>query len=93
VSTPPPGAVEGFDPALPVLAVETKPGDLTIHLGCTLHGTRPPRSAERIVTYTTFSLPSREPGDRLERRPVLQDSVLSATRGGAASASLPPSAG
>ena len=93
VSTPPPGAVEGFDPALPVLALETEPGDLTIHLGCTLHGTRPPRSAERIVTYTTFSLPSRDPGDRLERRPVLQDSVLTATRGGAASASLPPSAG
>jgi hypothetical protein len=85
VSTPPPGAVEGFDPALPVLAVETAPGDLTIHLGCTLHGTRPPRSAERIVTYTTFSLPPREPGDRrLERRPELQDTALSATRRGAA---------
>jgi hypothetical protein len=85
VSTPPPGAIEGFDPALPVLAIETEPGDLTIHLGCTLHGTRPPRRAERIVTYTTFSLPPHGPSaPGVERRPELQETALAATRGGAA---------
>ena len=85
VSTPPPGLIDGFDPALPVLAIETEPGDLTIHLGCTLHGTRPPRLAERIVAYTTFSLPPRHPAERRPaRRPELQESVLSATRGASA---------
>jgi hypothetical protein len=85
-STPAPGAVDGYDPALLVRAIETEPGDLTIHLGCTLHGTRPPRVAERIVAYTTFSLPQRGHDDRqLARRPELQDSVLSAARGDGAS--------
>ena len=88
VSTPAPGVVEGFVPALPVLPIETEPGDLTIHLGCTLHGTRPPRQAERVVTYTTFSLPARGPGaGEAERRPALQESVLAATRGSQMSAS------
>ena len=42
-----PGLIEGFDSDLPVIAIETEPGDLTIHVGCTLHGTKPPRHREK----------------------------------------------
>ena len=41
---------------LPVVEINTQPGDLTIHVGCTLHGTRPPSTAERAVVYTSFGL-------------------------------------
>ncbi len=61
-SVPSPGLIEGFDSDLPVIAIETEPGDLTIHVGCTLHGTKPPRVRERSVTYTTYSLPATEAG-------------------------------
>lgn len=61
-SVPSPGLIEGFDCDLPIIAIETEPGDLTIHVGCTLHGTKPPRFKERIVTYTTYSLPAAEAG-------------------------------
>lgn len=56
-SVPAPGAVPGYDADLPVVEVFTEPGDLTVHIGCILHGTVPPQSGERTVTYTTFSLP------------------------------------
>ncbi|ADP81466.1 phytanoyl-CoA dioxygenase family protein [Pseudofrankia inefficax] len=48
-------------PYLPVVAVPTEPGDLTVHLSCTLHESTPPLLAERRVMYTGFSLAPREP--------------------------------
>jgi hypothetical protein len=39
------------DPYLPVVGIPTEPGDLTIHLSCTLHESTPPRIAERKVMY------------------------------------------
>jgi hypothetical protein len=36
---------------LPVVPVPTEPGDLTVHLSCTLHEATPPLSEERIVLY------------------------------------------
>jgi Phytanoyl-CoA dioxygenase (PhyH) len=65
VSVPPPGLADGYDDGLPRVALATEPGDLTVHLGCTLHGTRRPFSNERIVTYTTFGLPRPEEAERL----------------------------
>jgi len=38
-------------PYLPVVGVPTAPGDLTVHLSCTLHESTPPRIAERKVMY------------------------------------------
>lgn len=38
-------------PYLPVVAVHTRPGDLTVHLSCTLHDSTPPRKSERRVMY------------------------------------------
>jgi ectoine hydroxylase-related dioxygenase (phytanoyl-CoA dioxygenase family) len=49
-------------PYLPVVAVPTEPGDLTVHLSCTLHEATPPLIEERRVMYTGFSLPPREEG-------------------------------
>jgi hypothetical protein len=46
-----PVEVAKTDPYLPVVAVPTEPGDLTIHLSCTLHESTPPRIAERKVMY------------------------------------------
>jgi hypothetical protein len=48
------------DPYLPVVGVPTEPGDVTVHLSCTLHESTPPVVAERRVMYTGFSLPPRE---------------------------------
>ncbi len=39
------------DPYLPVVGLPTEPGDLTIHLSCTLHESTPPIVAERKVMY------------------------------------------
>jgi hypothetical protein len=36
---------------LPVVALPTEPGDLTVHLTCTLHEATPPIDEERIVLY------------------------------------------
>lgn len=50
-------------PYLPVIGVPTEPGDLTVHLSCTLHEATPPRTSERKVMYGgNFSLAPR-PGD------------------------------
>ncbi len=57
VSVPPPGIVAGYESDLPVVELTTEPGDLTIHIGCVLHGTSAPRARPRTVVYTTFSLP------------------------------------
>lgn len=48
------------DPYLPVVAVSTEPGDLTVHLSCTLHEAAPPKAQERRVMYAGFSLTPRE---------------------------------
>jgi Phytanoyl-CoA dioxygenase (PhyH) len=47
-------------PYLPVVAVPTEPGDVTVHLSCTIHDSTPPLTEERRVLYTGFSLPPRE---------------------------------
>jgi Phytanoyl-CoA dioxygenase (PhyH) len=41
---------------LPIVAVPTDTGDITIHLSCTLHMSHPPVTRERRVVYTDFSL-------------------------------------
>lgn len=47
---------------LPVVPLPTEPGDLTVHLSCTLHEAMAPISDERIVVYGGgFSLPP-QPG-------------------------------
>jgi Phytanoyl-CoA dioxygenase (PhyH) len=46
-------------PHLPVVGLPTEPGDLTVHLSCTLHESTAPRTAERKVVYTGFGLPTR----------------------------------
>ena len=48
------------DPYLPIVAVSTEPGDLTVHLSCTLHEAAPPKVQERRVMYAGFSLVPRE---------------------------------
>ena len=40
------------DPYLPVVGLPTEPGDLTLHLSCTLHESAPPSISERKVMYT-----------------------------------------
>jgi hypothetical protein len=50
-------------PYLPVVAVPTEPGDVTVHLSCTLHEATPPLIEERRVMYTGFPLPPREGSD------------------------------
>lgn len=44
------------NPYLPVIAVATEPGDLTVHLSCTLHDSTPPLRAERRVMYIEVPL-------------------------------------
>lgn len=59
-----PVEIAKHDPYLPVVAVTTEPGDLTVHQGCTLHEARPPVSEARKVMYAGFSLaPRPEEGD------------------------------
>ena len=41
---------------LPVVAVPTETGDLTVHLSCTLHEAMPPLERDRKVMYTGFGL-------------------------------------
>jgi hypothetical protein len=45
---------------LPVVAVPTEKGDLTVHLSCTLHEAMPPLERERKVMYTGFGLRPRD---------------------------------
>jgi hypothetical protein len=47
---------------LPVVALPTEPGDLTVHLSCTLHEATAPTERPRKVLYTAFTQPPR-PGD------------------------------
>lgn len=55
-----PVEIAKHDPYLPIVAVSTEPGDLTVHLSCTLHEAAPPKVAERRVMYAGFSLTPRE---------------------------------
>jgi hypothetical protein len=43
-------------PYLPVVALDTDKGDLTVHLSCTLHEATAPKTAERRVMYTDLTL-------------------------------------
>ncbi len=47
---------------LPKVPLPTAKGDVTVHLSCTCHMSRPPTTRERRVLYTGFGLP-RRPGD------------------------------
>jgi hypothetical protein len=51
-----PTVVAMDEPYLPVVDVWTEPGDLTVHLSCTLHESTPPRTTERKVMYSPFRL-------------------------------------
>lgn len=42
---------------LPVVMIDTEPGDVTVHLSCTLHSSTPPLLSERRVAYVTWRLP------------------------------------
>ena len=55
-----PVEIARFDPYLPIIAVTTEPGDLTVHLSCTLHEAAPPKTDERKVMYAGFGLAPRE---------------------------------
>ena len=55
-----PTLVAQTDPYLPRIGLSTEPGDLTIHLSCTLHEATPPVTHERRVMYTGFALAPRE---------------------------------
>lgn len=70
-SMPPPGYIGGWRSDLPVVAISTEPGDLTIHLSCTLHMTEPPRSSPRTVVYTTWVLPTGDHGPDKAPQPDL----------------------
>jgi hypothetical protein len=43
-------------PYLPLVALDTEKGDLTVHLSCTLHEATAPSFAERRVMYTDLTL-------------------------------------
>jgi hypothetical protein len=46
----------GDDVDLPVRYLATEPGDVTVHLSCTLHCATPPQHAERRVAYSSLAL-------------------------------------
>jgi hypothetical protein len=57
---------------LPKVPLPTEIGDVTVHLSCTAHMSRPPVDRERRVMYTGFGLPRRAndiaaPPDKLSR--------------------------
>ncbi len=67
---PPSGVHARVD--LPKIPLPTEKGDVTVHLSCTAHMSRPPTRAERRVLYTGFALPPRandiaRPPDRLSQ--------------------------
>ncbi len=41
---------------LPQVFIATEPGDVTVHLSCTLHCSTPPAHSERRVAYSTFMM-------------------------------------
>jgi hypothetical protein len=48
------GLSEAID--LPQVFIDTEPGDVTVHLSCTLHCSTPPVHSERRVAYSTFMM-------------------------------------
>jgi hypothetical protein len=44
---------------LPIVTLRAARGDVTVHLSCTLHRSTHPKSRERRVAYTGFTLPPR----------------------------------
>jgi hypothetical protein len=56
---------------LPRIGLPTQPGDVTVHLSCTLHMSIPPTVRERRVLYTAFALPPRA-GDSRARDEALR---------------------
>ncbi len=52
------GDVAADDPRA-IFSSETRTGDVTLHLSCTLHMSQPPQQRERRVMYTSFRLPSK----------------------------------
>lgn len=42
---------------LPQVFIATEPGDVTVHLSCTLHCSTPPVHSERRVAYSTYMMP------------------------------------
>ncbi len=44
------------DVDLPQVFIATEPGDVTVHLSCTLHCSTPPVHSERRVAYSTFMM-------------------------------------
>ncbi len=75
VAVPAAGAHPRLD--LPRIPLPTETGDITMHLSCTLHMSRPPTTRERSVLYTNFSLPQRAGDSEMYNR------KLSAIREGA----------
>ncbi|PJK18220.1 phytanoyl-CoA dioxygenase family protein [Mycolicibacterium goodii] len=81
-----PSGIKGVD--LPQIPLATEAGDVTVHCSCTLHMSRPPRSAERRVVYTGFALapapgtltPDSDAGERRRARAGLNDLVLASQR-------------
>jgi hypothetical protein len=77
-----PSGVRGLE--LPRIALPIKTGDVTVHCSCTLHMSTPPRSGERRVVYTGFSLapthgaevPDTSPAERRRERAHINDEVL-----------------
>jgi hypothetical protein len=57
-----PADVARTHPYLPVINLPTAPGDISVHLSCTLHASTPPVIAERRVMYTEAPLVSLEDG-------------------------------
>ncbi|MGL4566683.1 MAG: phytanoyl-CoA dioxygenase family protein, partial [Halioglobus sp.] len=57
-----PAAFATTRPYLPVINLPTEPGDITVHLSCTLHASTPPVCEERRVMYTEIPLASLEDG-------------------------------
>jgi ectoine hydroxylase-related dioxygenase (phytanoyl-CoA dioxygenase family) len=52
----PPPDLAPVDWGLPIVSLPTEPGDLTIHLSCTLHTTTTSVDVERTVAYATFGM-------------------------------------
>jgi Phytanoyl-CoA dioxygenase (PhyH) len=57
---------------LPVVALPTEAGDITVHISCTLHESLPPTERGRKVMYTGFGLPPL-PEEDAERRQAMTD--------------------